>query len=243
MSRRRKGFLVAVLGADGAGKSTVTELVVKQLPRPDLPLPAVRAYLGDDLPPDIPVLATTRWLRRRWEKSGAPDGAPEAPAETSTSAPGSTSSQGAGTKPPLRQKVAQTVSTLAAMAEELHQSRKALAAARRGNVVFLDRHFYYDYYFHHVAIRPSSMIERLHGKWVAHALPRPSVAICLDAPAELLYERQPERTFEQRVVRRAEYLKMAEQVGLTVIDAARPLDDVVDDVIRIVKAAVESRRA
>ncbi len=222
------GFLVALVGADGAGKSTITELVARRLP-----MPASRAYLGDDPPPEVPVLPTTRWLRRRWAEpaSGSP--------ATTTLPPPAPESAAETWAVRFRRALSRTTVGLSAMAEEWHQVRRAQARVRAGEIVLLDRHFFYDYYFHHVVVRAPVFIDRVHGRWVARVLPRPELVICLDAPAEVLYQRQPEGTFAQRVVRRSEYLRMADAVGLQIIDATRPRDEVVDDVTRLVLAAAE----
>jgi thymidylate kinase len=233
--RRRPGFLVAIIGADGAGKSTITDLVARTLP-----LPAVRAYLGDEPPAGVPVLPTTRWLRRRWTSAASSDpGAaarPEGSADVRNhnAAPGEDSSRAVSPLQRLRQKAAHVAVVSNAMAEEYHQTSRALRQAARGKVVLLDRHYFYDYYFHHIAVRPDSRIDRIHGRWVTSVLARPSLVICLDAPAELLYARQPEGTLEQRVTRRAEYLQMSGDVGLHLLDAARPLTEVAEDVTRLV---------
>lgn len=233
--RRRPGFLVAILGADGAGKSTITDLVAR-----NLPLPAVRAYLGDEPPADVPVLPTTRWLRRRWAAADPSKPVLAARREdskdvhNSTAGPADDTSEALSPLRRLRRNAARVAVVAIAMAEEYHQTSRALQEAGRGKVVLLDRHYFYDYYFHVVAVRADARIDRIHGRWLKSVLPRPSLVICLDAPAELLYSRQPEGTLEQRVARRAEYLRMSEEVGMHVLDAARPVHQVVEDVTQLV---------
>lgn len=166
---------MVLVGADGAGKSTITELVARELP-----LPAPRAYLGDDPPAGVPVLSTTRWFRRRWAAAECANSL--AAVYSKDAVDGSTFTAGPaedtpGTTSParrLRRNAAHIAMVANTMAEEYHQMRRALREAAHGKVVLLDRHFYYDYYFHHIVVRPPALIDRVHGRWVAWVLPRPS---------------------------------------------------------------------
>ena len=81
------------------------------------------------------------------------------------------------------------------MAEEWYRQLVIEYYQLRGNVVLVDRHFVFDYYYHDIVrtrgYRPFS--SRAHGYMLEHLYPRPDLVICLDAPAEVLYEPQRRR--------------------------------------------------
>ncbi|MDQ6838687.1 MAG: hypothetical protein M3137_10230 [Actinomycetota bacterium] len=106
----------------------------------------------------------------------------------------------------------------------------------------LDRHYFYDYYYHHVAEVARSPAHRLHGWWLTKVLPRPDITFCLDAPAEVLYARKPEGTLKERETRREEYVRMAEGVQLRMVDVSRPLDEVVGELTNAVLDFAAHRR-
>ena len=66
--------------------------------------------------------------------------------------------------------------------------------------------------------------------------------ICLDAPAEVLYLRKPEASVEWLEQRRQQYLSLRDVVpALEVVDADRPLDVVIDDVVERIRAHWKAR--
>ena len=79
---------------------------------------------------------------------------------------------------------------------------------------------------------------RVHGWMLQHLYPKPDLVLCLDAPADVLYARKQEAPPAWLEQRRRQYLDLAGVVpALVVIDATRPLDDVVADVV----AAIEHK--
>jgi thymidylate kinase len=66
---------------------------------------------------------------------------------------------------------------------------------------------------------------------LARVVPRPELVILLDAPAEVLWSRKQEVTFEEVVRQREAYLSLAKQLpSAVVIDASQPLPHVLHDV-------------
>jgi thymidylate kinase len=121
--------------------------------------------------------------------------------------------------------------------EEWYRLAVARRFERRGYVVVFDRHFFADYWAHHV-IAPEgerSLARRLHGRWLAR-LPRPDCTILLDAPAAVLYARKHEGSLEALESRRREYLEMRAQLGnCALVDAARPQAEVQAEVLGILR--------
>jgi thymidylate kinase len=214
---------VALVGPDGAGKSAVARALVEALP-----VPARRLYMGVNLEASTVMLPTTRLalaLKRR--RGGKPD-------------------MTAGFDHPRRRRGLGGVAgagysglrLLAWLAEEWYRAFIAWTYGRRRYLVVYDRHFYYDYYASDVQARAGrSMSSRLHGYLLRRAYPRPELAVCLDAPAEILHARKAEQSLEVLKLRRAEYLSLAKlEQNMKVVDATRPLDAVVDEIAGLVLA-------
>jgi thymidylate kinase len=114
----------------------------------------------------------------------------------------------------------------------------------KGEVVLFDRHFYIDYHAADIAGAPTSGRRRVHGWMLEHMYPRPDLVVYLDAPTEVLLARKGEGTLESIARRQADYRSLADEVEhFAIVDANRPLDAVIDDVVHeIVAFAGTSRR-
>jgi thymidylate kinase len=211
---------VALVGPDGAGKSTVARRVVASLP-----FPARRVYMGVNLEASSTMLPTTRLaLAVKHARGGRRD---------------MTGRIGSGPGDPAQRKhgmVAGLRSSLRManwIAEEWYRQAIAAFYQRRGRVVVFDRHFFCDYYAHDVADgrtgRP--LASRVHGYNLRRLYPKPDLVVMLDAPAEVFFERKGEGSIETLELRRQEYLA---QAGLfkrfVIVDARQSPDAVVADV-------------
>jgi len=211
---------VALVGPDGAGKSTVAHQVVAALP-----FPARYVYMGVNLEASRTMLPTTRLaLAIKHARGGRPDmtgRVGSGPHDTTRSRRGPV----AGLRAGLRM--------TNWIAEEWYRQAIAVVHQRRGRVVVFDRHFFCDYYAHDVAPighdRP--LASRVHGLILRRLYPKPDLVVVLDAPAEVLYARKGEGTVASIEARRQEYL---DQSGLfrqfVVVDAHQPTDAVVAEV-------------
>lgn len=223
------GLSVALVGADGAGKSTVAAALAAS-PRLSV---AVR-YLGDNPEAGGARLPTTRliWHLRTSRGLGPTHGPPSAaPRPTRTFAARLWSAP-------------RTIGLLLnQMAEELWGWVGVRRAVRRGLVVVLDRNWLHDYWFHDVVGADRSPPQRLHGWWLRRVLPRPDLTVCLDADAEVLHARKPEGRIDDLRSRRQEYLDMAASSRrFVIVDVAQPVDDVVHEVIGHVRAELDERK-
>ena len=119
--------------------------------------------------------------------------------------------------------------------------RQLLAASytRRGYVVVFDRHFFADHHGSEELVRraaPRTPVATAHSWMLEHVYPRPELVICLDAPAEVLWQRKREDSVEWIEARRRQYLKLADDVpAFALVDADRPVEAVHSDVLRVIR--------
>lgn len=217
-------FTVALVGADGAGKSTVARRLTTVLP-----MPARYLYMGDNLESANTMLPTTRLLRRlsRARGSAPAHGPPDRLARSRRARP-------SGAKARTLASAKASARLLNRVAEEWYRQGTAWRYQRAGCVVIFDRHFFADYYQHDVAPPPGhtrTLSQRMHGALLRRLYPLPDLVVCLDAPPEVLLARKGEGTLELLEQRRREYFAIGSFASrFAVVDAGAPLDVVVREV-------------
>lgn len=231
MAQDHRGFTVALIGPDGAGKTTVARLLDQALQRP-----TVYLYMGDNPDASNRSLPTTRLaaaLKRRMGRTvdhGPPDWRRERVHDRGN---------------PLKRGLRTTKSLLRMgnqLAEEYYRWFIAWRHLRRGRIVLFDRHFFTDYYAWDVigGRGERTLARRIHGAVLSRTYPKPDLVLYLDAPAELLLERKGEGTLESLRQRRDDYLHLGAQLPhFVVIDAAQDLSRVV----AAASAAIEAHAA
>ncbi|MBW1975517.1 MAG: thymidylate kinase-like protein [Deltaproteobacteria bacterium] len=96
----------------------------------------------------------------------------------------------------------------------------------------------FDRYYHDILVDPKRY--RYGGpmwlaRWVGKVIPKPDLFILLDAPPEVLQARKQEVPFEETARQRQAYLKLVRGMkNGVVVDASRPLNDVVAEVNRVI---------
>jgi thymidylate kinase len=225
--RTRNGFTVALIGPDGAGKTTVARELESVLAGS-----VTYLYMGVNPDASNHLLPTTRIVhalrRQRGGKSAATD----------TATP---RNHRASERPAVRKALRTGRSFLRLgnrLAEEWHRALLASVHRRRGSIVVFDRHFFADYYAYDVRTPARrSAARRLHGFVLSRLYPRPDLVIYLDAPADVLFARKGEGTLESLEHRRREYLELGQILSeFVVVDATRPLDAVVHEVADVITA-------
>lgn len=221
---------VALIGADGAGKTTLARALEQSAE-----LPVKYLYMGVNTLASNHMLPTTRLIcsLRRSLGGAAPQGGPPGSRPSRARRRGGVAGLAAGVRASLA--VANRV------CEEWYRVAVARRFERRGFIVLFDRHFYADYWAHDVAAAGRSIGRRLHGAFLKR-LPRPDCTILLDAPADVLFARKPEGTLELLESRRREYLALKSQdPSLVVVDASRPRSAVQREVLDILLRMQSSR--
>jgi len=227
-------FTVALVGADGAGKTTIARRLENSSA-----LPIKYMYMGVSpiasnyaLPTTRAIAALKRMMGQNPDMAGPPD-------PTRKKAP---------PRNPVKRALKSVKSSAQLanrVAEQWYRQLLAWYFQRRGYIVLFDRHFFADYYAHDVAVdgEKRSAFSRLHGYLLNHVYPKPQLIIFLDAPASVLLERKGEGTLELLEHRRQEYLQLQGQVAhFARVDAARPLEDVEREVVELLWEFKESRK-
>lgn len=226
-----EGFVVAIIGADGAGKSTIADRLIDTNP-----LLMKYIYMGASTEASNITLPTSRWLasmkkRRIAQVSGKQDRLPPAAILTDTmraSLP--------------RGKIVKALGVINRIAEEWYRQFFVWYYTCRGYVVVCDRHFLYEYSsdIKNLGSEDQRLSVRLHASLLSRVFPRPHMTIFLDAPPEVLYARKPEWTIEHLEKQRAGIIEQAGTArNFVYVDATQPEDIVFSDVA----AKIEKFRA
>jgi thymidylate kinase len=105
----------------------------------------------------------------------------------------------------------------------------------------------FDRYYYDILVDPRRYRYRgslWPARFVGRFVPHPHLTILLDAPPEVLFARKPEVPLEEITRQRQEYLKLVRDMrDGHVVDASRPLDDVVAEVECIVLNYMAARTA
>lgn len=220
-------FTVALVGPDGAGKSTIGRKL-QQIS----PLPMKYVYMGVNLESSNLVLPTTRLiLEIKRARGGRPDMAGYGPSTRHlTPRPEKFIKR-------LAKGSKEAVRMLNLTAEEWFRQMVVWYYTLRGYFVLFDRHFYFDYYSHDI-VNPDpnrSLVSRIHGFMLQKLYPKPDFVIFLDAPTEVLFARKPEGTMQALEARRQEYVRLRDAVrACAVVDVSRPLDEVAREVSELI---------
>lgn len=220
-------FTVALIGPDGAGKTSVGRRL-----EAELPLPATYLYMGVNAEASNYVLPTTRLLRAvRRLRGAAPDTAGPPDPLVRTARP-------RGAVPRARRATKNGLRLVNQLAEEWHRQLRAWMHTRRGRIVVFDRHYFADFHAYDIAGGDARTLgRRIHGLVLERLYPKPDLVVYLDAAPEVLLARKGEGTLEALERRRRDYLELARfSERFATVDAGRPLDEVTRDVAGIILA-------
>lgn len=221
-------FTVALIGADGSGKSSLGKRLQEMVP-----LPVKYVYMGVNIEASALVLPTTRLaLEVKRALGGRPDiaaGPPDS-GRTKPRPKGLFRKSASGIKSGLR------LTNL--VAEEWFRQCVVWYYQARGFLMLFDRHFVFDYCSRDLSADGAwePLSRRVHVAMLKRFYPRPTLVICLDAPAEVLFARKGEGTLESLENRRQGYLKARHLVAhFAVVDASQDQDSVAREVSDLIE--------
>jgi len=201
---RRRGLTVAVMGPDGAGKSTLVTRLPGALGRP-----AVVIYMGVNPESTTHCLPTMRWAQRRGTAASRADGGAAAPRPRGR----------------VRSEARAAVTHVHRLADLAYRFGVGRRASRRGAVVIFDR-YVYDARID-VLLGQRSLQSRLFARMALRWFPAPDLLLVLDAPSEVLYARKREHPVAWLDRLRAAYGALVREApDGAVIDTAQPADRV-----------------
>lgn len=218
--------VVALIGPDGAGKTTIARQLEEQLP-----MRVKYLYMGGMPEHSSLMLATTRirialhrWRDRERQR-----------ARKIASTQASHSAHSPGRRWLLS--LLNALQFMTGLAEEWLLQGIILSYRLRGYLVLLDRHFLFHHHAYIVgsAKRPLPLGTRLHAFMLEHVYPRPDLVIYLDAAPEVLFARKGEKSVEMLYQLRERYLEMSDRVRhFVVLDANQPQEDVTREAAEVV---------
>lgn len=211
---------VALIGCDGAGKTSVAEMLTRRSP-----FPVRYVYMGVNADSSNVSLPTTRLVhalkvrgvRKERRKRGEAVSAP-------------VSLHGIEHRKDSRGKLWAALRLMNRIAEESLRQAVSTWYQARGFVVVYDRHFLFDY---GAGKPPRRLSDRIHRWFLERVYPKPDLVLFLDAPSDVLYARKPEVPIDYLDARRRAYLHQGRSIErFELIDASQQLDNVYAEVTR-----------
>ncbi len=214
---------VAIIGADGAGKTTIANRLVESFP-----LPVKYLYMGMNPQSSNFALPTSRLIYRlkmnRFQRQSY---------ASENGVPAFMSLHTIEHRRDRRGRIGAGARLLNRMAEETYRQFVSWIFQLRGYIVLYDRHFLFDFSTknHEVSDHSKRLSSRIHLWFLNHIYPMPDLIIFLDAPPEILLTRKQEVPLEYLQARREAFLDKGEEVsGFVRVDADQPLDTVYEEV-------------
>jgi hypothetical protein len=219
---------IALIGGDGAGKTTVAHALIRSTSAPVKYL-----YMGLSTRSSDHALPTSRfvyWLKRqRHKKQKAQSGVKDPKSMPANELEYSRESHGW---------IWNTARFLNRMAEAGYRQILAVLYQLEGKIVLYDRHFFFDATPEELNLQSRSTLfyDRLFFWLMNHLYPRPAVAIFLDAPPDVLFSRKGEASPDYLAWQREQYMKQGAKLAHFIrVDATQPLEDVIHEVEQIIQ--------
>jgi thymidylate kinase len=219
---------VALIGPDGAGKTTITRMLEGSGLRRFKYI-----YMGVDIGASNVALPTSRLaLALKTRLGGRPSGPPRGYVPRHAPRRG------------VRSALRGVLRVVNRLADESYRQCISWLYQARGFTVLYDRHFVFDFALDVAGDVREPLDRRLHRLWLTHVYPRPDLVVFLDVPGTVLFARKGELTPEELERRRQAFLRVGSRMrGFVRVDATRPLEKVYAEVAGLVEAVPGRRRA
>jgi thymidylate kinase len=216
---------VAIIGQDGAGKTTIANMVLEKLP-----YKMKYIYMGRNVDSSNYFLPTSKFIHlykiykyKKKHKIRDSDAAKKL----------SLHEIDQDRKKDTRGKIGAFLRLLNRLAEEWYRLLISLSYQKRGFLVVYDRHFLVDSIPDKLdtEISRNRLTTRIHDWILKNLYETPSIIFFLYAPAEVLFARKGEATIDYIKAKNEAFLKFGENLkGFEVIDATQQVDKVFEDV-------------
>ena len=225
---------IAVIGVDGAGKTTITRKLLDSFP-----VPMKYLYMGRSIESSNFALPTSRLfhnMRRCWQAISRK--------RFENRRVQSTFPHHMEDRTDKHGKIWATMRLLNNLAEDYFRQLISWSYELRGYGVLYDRHYIFDVASSgaNSSTQKDRLTKRLHRWFLSHLYPQPDLVIFLDAPAEVLFSRKQETTLEYLRIRRQALLEQGKKTSnFFRIDATQPLEKVYADVSECIMRFYEKR--
>jgi len=211
--------VIVLVGADGAGKTTIAKRLVNQLP-----VNAKYLYMGWTTESSNYSLPTSRWIQilRRFYNTKFRNKT----RESSVDSESKYLSQKVFTSIEKQNSLIAGIRLLNRLADDWYIQLLSFIFQARGYTVISDRHFIFEAALrYHSNNGKQRFAVRLH-KWLLNNFYiKPDLIILLDAPPEVLSQRTKEAPFEVLEFRRNVFYNYGKGIpDLIMIDSSRPID-------------------
>ena len=228
---------VAIIGQDGAGKTTISNMVLERLP-----YKMKYIYMGRNVDSSNYFLPTSKIIhlykiykyKRKYKIE-----------DNRTAKKLSLHEIDQDRKKDTRGKIGAFLRLLNRLAEEWYRLVISLSYQKRGYLVIYDRHFIVDSIPDKLdtEISRKRLTTRIHDWVLKNLYETPSLIIFLYAPAEVLFARKGEATIEYIKVKNEAFLKFGESLrGFEVVDATQSVEKVFEAVKQKVDNLYKSQK-
>ena len=224
---------IALIGGDGAGKTTISNKLMASFPSSLKYL-----YMGTNAHSSNFALPTSRLIyffkRLAYKKEQEKAGKPSSAEFISTHDLGHSSDK--------RGKLGATARMLNRLLEEWLRQIISWSYQARGHIVLYDRHCLFDF-----APKPNNpkkrLSDRIHYSMLSHLYPKPDMVFFLDAPPEVLFARKGEASVEYLRSKRETYLNQGKKMNnFFQIDVTQSVDKVFADITRHIDDVLGEQR-
>lgn len=231
----RRTISIAIVGADGSGKTSIAEAVLNSGV-----LPIKYLYMGPAIGSSRHALPTSRliaYIRKRAVRELLNDSDQMPPDELKSEQMKSRLRRG---------RILKALGLMNRVAEEWYRQLIVWTYRFRGYSVICDRHYLFELCpDSRSAQSPDAILsQRIHDWLLSKLYPEPTIVVFLDAPAEVLHNRKPEWTPEYLNTQRERILEQGQTTrNFSAVDATQPFDAVLSDVMEIIAGAGRSGQA